>query len=103
MNEIHNGGMVSASSDNQIIDIEHISNQATSGSNQSIPQKLRKWYSHGSFRILILSSISSISVLCVFGGVFGGVIDPCTGLSFISSTIALFVPSPLQSYKTSHE
>lgn len=62
----------------------------------SIPSKLRKFYSHNSFRQIILSVLSLSSITFTFVGLFSGKLDGCETLAFVSSVILLFSPSPLQ-------
>lgn len=63
---------------------------------ESIPQKLKTWYSHTSYRAIILSFLSIFSIFMAFIGLFTGKISGCECMGFISSVIALFAPSPLQ-------
>lgn len=67
-----------------------------SSSKNSIPTKLRKFYSHNSFRQIILSVLSLMSISLCFLALFTGKTEPCESLAFISSLILLFSPSPLQ-------
>ena len=62
----------------------------------SIPSKLRKFYSHNSFRQIILSILSLSSISFTFAGLFSGKLEACESLAFVSSVILLFSPSPLQ-------
>jgi hypothetical protein len=62
----------------------------------SIPAKLKTWYSHTSYRAIILSILSMGSIIFAFGGLFGGKIDSCECIGFVMSVITLFCPSPLQ-------
>ena len=62
----------------------------------SIPTKLKQWYSHTSYRAIILSILSIMSICLAFIGLFVGKIDECACLGFVLSIITLFCPSPLQ-------
>ena len=61
----------------------------------SIPLKLRKYYSHASFRQIILSTLSIISIIGAFIGLYTKLIDECACLGFVTSVLLLFSPSPL--------
>lgn len=62
----------------------------------SIPTKLKTWYSHTSYRAIILSVLSVNSILLAFIGMYTDKIDSCSTLGFVLSIITLFCPSPLQ-------
>ena len=62
----------------------------------SIPTKLKTWYSHTSYRAIILSVLSMSSIILAFIGMFVDKIDACSCLGFVLSIITLFCPSPLQ-------
>jgi hypothetical protein len=62
----------------------------------SIPTKLKTFYSHRSFRQIVLSILSLLSISSAFIGLFVGRIDECACIGFVTSVITLFCPSPLQ-------
>jgi hypothetical protein len=61
----------------------------------SIPDKLKRWYSHSSFRAITLSVLSVNSVILTFIALFTGIVDHCEAIGFVLSLIMLFAPSPL--------
>lgn len=61
----------------------------------SIPSRLKKFYSHRSFRQIVLSILSMMSITFAFVALFVGRIDECATLGFVVSIITLFAPSPL--------
>ncbi len=80
---------------NRIQDKEsHLAVQGESLPN-SIPAKLRRYYSHRSFRQIILSIISLLGIILAFGGLYSQNLGSCETLAFCSSIILLFAPSPL--------
>lgn len=78
-------------------DNDHISMQVhhSETSSNSIPKRLRSFYSHASFRQIILSILSLLSIASAFIGLFAGLLEPCETLGFTTSIILLFAPSPL--------
>lgn len=66
-----------------------------SATTNSIPLKLRKFYSHTSFRQIILSTLSILSIVFAFIGLWAKLIDSCSTLGFVTSVLLLFAPSPL--------
>jgi hypothetical protein len=89
--------------DNVQIDIESI--RACNGSppqasiNNSIPIRLKRWYSHNSFKNIILGTLSIISVTSTIGLMMVDKLDSCTAYAFITSVILIFVPSPISQNK----
>ena len=78
------------------IDSVHVENGSRIDSNHTtIPKKLKSWYGHTSFRSIILSILSIMSILCAFIGLYTQLIEPCECIGFVSSIIFLFAPSPL--------
>ncbi len=78
---------------------EHASLRAhpsSSLTNDSIPKRLKEFYSHRSFRQIVLSLISIMSIIFSFSGLFAGILPTCEAISFVTSVILLFAPSPLQ-------
>lgn len=69
---------------------------ANSFTDNSIPAKLRRFYSHNSFKNIILAFLSITSIGLTFIGLFVGKLDGCETISFVTSVILLFAPSPLQ-------
>jgi len=61
----------------------------------SIPEKIKRWYSHRSFKAITFSVLASLSVTMAFVGLFTGRVEGCEALGFIISVITLFSPSPL--------
>ena len=88
-------------SDHHIIDLpdehadESVQAQHPSITTNSIPLKLRKYYSHASFRQIILSTLSIISIIGAFIGLYTKLIEECACLGFVTSVLLLFSPSPL--------
>jgi len=80
-------------------DIENVSvtvHPATSeNSVNSIPDKIRRWYGHKSFRNIVSAIVAVISVLFVFIGFFLNKLEPCEAIGFTLNVITLFAPSPL--------
>ena len=74
----------------------NIAEPARSNTTNSIPAKLRRFYSHSSFKNIILAFLSIASIGLCFIGLFSDKLDGCTALAFISSVIMLYAPSPLQ-------
>lgn len=72
-----------------------IQNNMGSVTNNSIPARLRSFYSHASFRHIILSILSLVSISLAFLALFIDKIDGCSALGFVTSIILLFAPSPL--------
>jgi len=78
------------------IDSVHVENGSSGDSNHtSIPKKLKSWYGHTSFRSIILSILSIMSILSAFVGLYTQLIGPCECIGFVSSIVFLFAPSPL--------
>lgn len=63
----------------------------------SIPPKLKEWYSHRSFTIIICAWLSTIVISSSFAGLFLDKIDSCSTLAISSTVVALWSPSPLSS------
>lgn len=74
----------------------NIAEPARSNTTNSIPAKLRRIYSHSSFKNIILAFLSIASIGLCFIGLFSDKLDGCTSLAFVSSVIMLYAPSPLQ-------
>lgn len=74
----------------------HSSHSEPCKKSDSIPTKLKTWYSHTSYRAIILSVLSIMSIVLAFIGMYAGRIDSCSTLGFVASIITLFCPSPLQ-------
>lgn len=79
-----------------IIDLQSNSSAiAQAGSINSIPVKLKKWYSHTSYKNIILSVLSVIIVGCSFTGLFLDILKPCEVIGICTSILLLFTPSPI--------
>lgn len=79
-------------------DVEQVSlecHHSEETKSDSIPTKLKSFYSHRSFRQIILSVLSLMSITFAFIALFTGLIDSCEALGFVTSIIMLFAPSPL--------
>jgi len=90
--------------DDVLINIDINSVHAENGSHNShdrssVPKKLKSWYTRSSFRSIILSVLSILSIILSFIGLYSNLISSCETLGFISSIIFLFAPSPLSSHK----
>lgn len=88
--------------DNVAVDIESIrvcNGSPSQPSNNSIPAKLKRWYSHNSFKNIILGSLSIISVTSTICLMMVEKLDTCSGYAFITTIIMVFVPSPIQQQK----
>lgn len=62
----------------------------------SIPDKLKTWYGHRSFRNIAFFILACISIMGTLVSLWIGKISSCESIAFISSTILLMSPSPLQ-------
>lgn len=72
-----------------------VQNNIGSVTTNSIPARLRSFYSHASFRHIILSLLSLVSICLAFLALFIDKVDSCSALGFVTSIILLFAPSPL--------
>ena len=64
-------------------------------SENSIPQKLRTWYSHKACRNITSATIACASTILVFSALLMDKISACECIGFITAVITLFAPSPL--------
>jgi len=77
------------------IEIEIEGDALPPSSSSSVPPKLKRWYSHTTFKTITLASLSIISILLTFVGLFMHLISACETIGFITAIIMLYAPSPL--------
>jgi len=77
------------------IEIDSVHGENGSSDQTTIPKKLKSWFSQTSFRSIILSILSIMSICLAFIGLYTHLIEACECIGLVSSIIFLFSPSPL--------
>lgn len=64
-------------------------------SENSIPTKLRMWYSHKSFKIIVCAFLSTFVLSGTYAALFLDRMSACEILGMSGTILALWMPSPL--------